>query len=147
MTADDIETLGRRVSDLEATLTQVANDLADLAGAVAPTAGDRGEGVDDVPDLAYPSLNAWVEDYFTVVFARPVGGEVRWCSQWREHAEALTRLEALWRAWETLRLDSNIGIAMWLTNYLDPQLAALTNRAGTFAQCTPDRHAAPAALP
>ena len=82
-----------------------------------------------------------------MVFARPVGGEIRWCSHWAEHPEALTRLEALWRAWETLRLDPNLGIATWLTNYLDPQLVALTSRAGTFAQCTPDRHAGTAPLP
>ena len=88
-----------------------------------------------------------MDEYFTVVFARPVGGEIRWCSHWSEHPEALTRLEALWRAWETLRLDPNLGIATWLTNYLDPQLVALTSRAGTFAQCTPDRHAGTAPLP
>jgi hypothetical protein len=31
-------------------------------------------------------------------------------------------------------------MATWLTNYLDPQLLALMNRAGTFAQCSQDRH-------
>ena len=74
------------------------------------------------------------------MFARSVGGDVRWCSEWRKHPEALTRLEALWRSWEALRLDPNLGIATWLTSYLDPQLVALTSRAGVFAQCTPDRH-------
>jgi len=65
----------------------------------------------------------------------------------QQHAEALTRLEALWRSWETLRLDPNLGIATWLTNYLDPQLAALTSRIGTFAQCTQERHATAAVMP
>lgn len=147
--SDDLETLARRVGDLEATLARVATDAADLAAVVAPvTNGDDGAEADaEVPKPAYRSLETWVDEYFTVVFARPVGGEIRWCSQWGEHPEALTRLEALWRAWETLRLDPNLGIATWLTNYLDPQLVALTSRAGTFAQCTPDRHAGTAALP
>ena len=54
--------------------------------------------------------------------------------------EARLRLEALWRSWEALRLDPALGIATWLTNYADPQLAALLHRSGTFARCTPDRH-------
>src|SRR4051812_29699078 len=98
---DDIDSLMRRLGDLEATVARVANDLADLAVAVVPDT-DRVEGMDEVPQLAYRSLDAWVNDYFTVVFARAVGGEMRWCSQWRDHREALTRLEALWRSWETL---------------------------------------------
>ncbi len=89
---------------------------------------------------AFPSVDAWVDGYFMVVFPRPVGGEHRWCARWREHPEALTRFEALWRSWETLRLDPGLGIATWLTSFLDPQFAALTSRSGTFAACTPDRH-------
>ena len=76
------------------------------------------------------------------LFARSVGGEIRWCNQWQEHPEALTRLEALWRSWEALRLDTALGVATWLTSYLDPQLATLFGRSGTFTQCTPARHVA-----
>jgi hypothetical protein len=43
-------------------------------------------------------------------------------------------------------MDPNLGVVTWLTNYLDPQFAALTTRAGTFDQCTPERHVAPVPL-
>jgi hypothetical protein len=79
-------------------------------------------------------------------FGRPIGGEIRWCAQWREHAEAIGRLEALWRSWEALRLDPGMCMATWLTNYLDPQLAVLLGRGGPFAQCNVDRHERQVAL-
>lgn len=136
--------LALRVDELTAGLAQLAADVEDLACALLPT--DVTLPDDDPPPAekqaqpAYDRLEDWVEQYFLPTFRRPIGGEIRWCTQWTEHPEALTRLEALWRSWETLRLDPNLGIATWLTNYLDPLHAILLNRAGPFAQCTPERH-------
>lgn len=166
-TTDDVTRLAARVDELAAGLNRLAAEVEDLATAILPDPLDaddlsaHGLGPDDerltpgepsLPDGAAPlqpvfdTLEAWVTEYFTVTFARSIGGEIRWCAHWDQHAEAVTRLEALWRSWETLRLDPNLGIATWLTNYLDPQLAALLSRAGTFAQCSPDRHATSVAL-
>jgi len=148
------------LDELHAEITRLRADLDDLTAAVIPTfpqdAGDRfTPGGDDARDAAgaegaetrsaqvepaFDTLQAWVDGYFSVVFTRSVGGEHRWCGQWQDHPEAVTRLEALWRSWEALRLEPNLGIATWLTSFLDPQLAALTSRSGTFAACTPDRH-------
>jgi Domain of unknown function (DUF4913) len=135
-----------QLREIEAQLAGLRAELADLSAAVllGPPANEPQAAVsDEVPEPVHPSVEAWVEDYFCAVFARPVGGEIRWCLQWRDHPEAVTRLEALWRSWEALRLDPNLGVATWLTNYLDPQLAALLSRSGTFARCTSDRHASP----
>ncbi len=107
-------------------------------------------GADDVTAGAspgYADVVAWVAGFFAPTFARPVGGEARWCPRWTEHPEAVYRLEALWRTWEVARHDPRTGAALWLRDHLDPQLAVLLSSRGPFAQCTPLRHEVPAALP
>lgn len=130
------EDLAVRVAELEVRVAQLSNELADvtalmtdglISGAVAPSP-------------RYDSLDDWVREYFAPTFGRPIGGEIRWCAQWREHAEAIGRLEALWRSWEALRLDPALGMATWLTHHLDAQLTVLLGRAGPFSQCSSDRH-------
>ena len=44
---------------------------------------------------------------------------ITWCREWWRHAEAITRLAALWRSWEHLRLDPATGMSVWLPDYLD----------------------------
>ncbi|WP_205704975.1 DUF4913 domain-containing protein [Kineococcus indalonis] len=97
----------------------------------------------------YPDLSAWIRDFFAPTFARAVGGEARWCARWDEHPEAVYRLQALWRTWETSRRDARTGTgtALWLRDHLDPQLAVLLSPRGPFAQCTPTRHEALPPLP
>lgn len=96
---------------------------------------------------AFSALEDWVVEHFAPMYARPLGPAVRWCPQWWDHAEAISRLEALWRSWEAARTDPLRGIATWYRDYLDPQLAILLGTPGPFAQCTPDRHAPVKPLP
>ena len=90
----------------------------------------------------YPNLDSWVQDYFCATFQRPLGGEFRWCSQWREHREAVVRLDALWCSWKALRRDPAVGMSTWFHQFLDPQLGALLAARGPFAQCSPRGHEA-----
>jgi len=61
---------------------------------------------------------------------------VAWCSRWWEHAEAISRLEALWESWEKLRLEPGTGMATWWRDYADPHMAVLTDRnTGPFTKC------------
>ena len=80
---------------------------------------------------------------FVPMFRRPLGGEYRWCCQWWRHAEAITRLTALWHSWEALRLEPGTGMATWLRDHLDHQLTVLLGRGGPFAQCSEDEHIEP----
>ena len=63
--------------------------------------------------------------------------------QWWQHAEAITRLTALWHSWEALRLEPGTGMAIWLREHLDHQLPVLLGRGGPFAQCSEDEHIEP----
>ena len=120
-------------------LDQVVQDFVHPAAGDAPAGADEtGEGEPFEP--RYPSLEQWVGDYFAPMFARPLSPTVRWCAQWWDHAEAISRLEALWRTWEVARLDELRGLATWYRDYLDAQLPVLLGAGGPFAQCTPDRH-------
>jgi hypothetical protein len=91
----------------------------------------------------YQGVEEWVTRQFLPIFRRPLGGEYRWCRQWWQHAEAITRLTALWHAWEALRLQPGTGMATWLREHLDHQLPLLLGRAGPFAQCSEDEHIEP----
>ncbi|NAZ81040.1 DUF4913 domain-containing protein [Kineococcus sp. R8] len=98
-------------------------------------------------DLRASGLDAWVEDYFATTFTRPLGGEWRWCRRWREHPEAVVRLDALWHAFETLRRDPDTGMAVWLRDHLDHHFVILLGSRGPFAQCTAARHELLSSLP
>lgn len=63
-----------------------------------------------------------------------------WCAQWWRHAEAIARLEALWRSWEHLRLDPTTGMSVWLRDHLDHHMTILLSADGPFKGCKCDEH-------
>ena len=107
------------------------------------TGPDSDGGEAPQPQPVYDSVEAWVTGQFLPMYRRPLGGEYRWCSQWWQHAEAITRLTALWHSWEALRLEPGTGMAIWLREHLDHQLTVLLGRGGPFAQCSEDEHIEP----
>ncbi len=102
---------------------------------------------DEPPDPLYASVQDWITAHFLPMYRRPIGGEYRWCRQWWRHAEAITRLTALWQSWEAMRLQPGTGTANWLRDHLDHQLPILLGRSGPFAQCSPDEHVEPRITP
>ena len=99
---------------------------------------------------AYPDVVEWVGGWLVPVVRRiPSPREerraahpVRWCPSWWDHAEAVDRLEACWRAWEAARLPTAgpDALARWWVQVFDPAWSALTRPEGTFEHCGPDRH-------
>jgi hypothetical protein len=145
--------LQARVDSLQTDVTVLGSVLEDLqtgelTGASGPprtpappaAGGDRAAGEPASVEPFYRSLLEFVVEGFAPVYCRPTSPTMRWCPRWWDHAEAIYRLEALWRSWETYRLEPRLGVASWLRDFLDPQLAALTSPTGPFAQCTDDRH-------
>jgi hypothetical protein len=140
-----LDELAARLSRAEQAIA--AHDLALTATPAEPADAASGAAEAAPAEPAFADVQTWVEDYFVLVFGRSVGGEFRWCPRWWDHVEAITRLEALWRTWEHLRLDPQTGIAVWLRDHLDHQLPRLMAPTGPFARCTPDRHEPDRPLP
>ena len=97
----------------------------------------------DAPEPVYYALEDWLTGYFLPMFRRTLGGEYRWCYQWWQHGEAISRLTSLWHAWEMLRLQPGIGIATWYRDHLDHQLPILMGNRGPFYQCSETTHREP----
>jgi hypothetical protein len=97
----------------------------------------------EAPEPVYTAVEDWVIDYFLPMFRRTLGGEYRWCGQWWEHGEAISRLTSLWHAWEVLRLQPGTGIASWYRDHLDHQLPILMGARGPFYQCSETAHREP----
>lgn len=100
----------------------------------------------------FANVSDFVCDYLAQAVERRIAvgatAGLHWCPRWWAHPEALSRLYALWRAWETLRIaDPATGMSIWWRDHLDPHLAVLTSETGPFARCRTDRHTDPNPLP
>ncbi|MFF2277922.1 DUF4913 domain-containing protein [Agromyces sp. NPDC058126] len=85
-----------------------------------------------VPASTYfPDVFTWVEYWLLPHWKRELNA-ARWDARWWEYTEVLSRFEALWRAWEVLRLDGGTGIAVYFRDYLDPAMQVITGRDGPF---------------
>ncbi|HEY0617555.1 MAG TPA: DUF4913 domain-containing protein [Kribbella sp.] len=91
--------------------------------------------MDGEQELFYPHVAAFVGDKLIYLYSRRLGQQFVWCPEWFRHAEALSRLDAIWRAWENLRLDPATGISVWWRDHADPQMSALLDPDGPFAAC------------
>ncbi|MGZ6564499.1 MAG: DUF4913 domain-containing protein, partial [Solirubrobacteraceae bacterium] len=49
--------------------------------------------------------------------------------------EAVARLDALWRAWEHLRLDAATGLSVWFRDHADHHMTVLMAADGPFKGC------------
>jgi len=88
------------------------------------------------PPPAYSGVGEWVSTWLAPKLERDIKRTFQWCPQWWAHPEAVERLESLWRAWETLRLDPGTGMSTWWVDHADPMLAILCNPdVGPFGHC------------
>jgi hypothetical protein len=91
----------------------------------------------DPPPYVYASVVEFVEGYLTLVYRRVVDDTIRvWCPEWWQHAEAVVRLDALWRTWEYYRLDGRTGLSVWLLDHADPHMRQLFDPDGPFHGCS-----------
>ena len=135
----------RRLDELDAHVQRLRRDLEDLASLQTsePVGGSPGVSGPEEPRRSpvFSAADAWVQGFLLPTFQRPFGGELRWCSEWQTHPEAVLRLEAMWRAWEVLTDEDGLGLSVWLLSHFDPSFSVLTSRSGPFARCTGERHA------
>jgi len=143
---DEVTVLGSVLADLRSGDLALPGTTGPSPPPAPPPPNPGGGGDTELVAPFFGSLLEFVVEHFGPVYARNTSPTVRWCASWWDHAEALYRLEVLWRTWELYRLEPRLGIASWLRDYLDPQLRELTSPTGPFASCTADRHSPVKAL-
>jgi hypothetical protein len=134
------------VDELLAPLMPELRKAADEAARQALDESDADAGeegtVEEPPEPYFPNLLAFVTEYLGPMYRRSLSGPgVTWCPEWWNHAEAIARLEALWRAWEFLRLDPHTGMSVWFRDHADHHMSVLLNADGPFKGCKPTAHA------
>ncbi len=125
------------MSDNWATDDWGADDFPERAGVAEPVQdASTDESEPEAPRLYFGSVDEFVRDYLCQVYRRQVGGvNARriWAGRWWQYDEAVIRLEALWRAWEHLRLDPSTGMSVWWRDHADHHMPALFDVDGAFA--------------
>jgi hypothetical protein len=98
---------------------------------------DAAEAAPRAPALFYGSADEFVRKHLRYMYRRPVArpgrGDFRWRAAWWKSEEAISRIEALWRAWESARQDPAAGMSDWWLNHCDRQMAMLLSTSGPFA--------------
>ncbi|MGP5195541.1 DUF4913 domain-containing protein [Arthrobacter rhombi] len=132
----------------------VENEAEELAQAQAQVnPGQSGDtGSDTLPEgqtpLIYDTAEEFLHEQLLPLYNRIIDSRNgKWCSAWFLHAEAVSRRETLWRAWEHLRLDTTTGMSVWWKDHADVHMAVLLSQKGPFHRCDPDRHRTPEPLP
>lgn len=118
------------------------NDAPTAAPDVATPAEKQGE--EKPPELVYGSAEEFLLEQLLPTYVRDVDGRsFKWCIEWYFHPEAVSRVEALWRAWEHLRLDGATGISVWFKDHADHHMAVLMDPRGPFYKCDMQKHRDP----
>jgi hypothetical protein len=133
----------------------VSAEFGDAFGDEEVPATNSGHNTDNPePELVYSSAVEFFVELLAQSYVREVneGAAFAWCPEWYKHPEALIRMEAIWRAWEHLRLEPALGISTWWLNHADPHMRVLMDKEGPFKKCAYDGHKPPrtpglAALP
>ncbi|MFZ2175940.1 MAG: DUF4913 domain-containing protein [Rhodococcus sp. (in: high G+C Gram-positive bacteria)] len=91
----------------------------------------------DEPQLVFGSVEEFVREKLTATYMREVADvpHRNWCPEWWRHTEAISRLEALWRSWEHLRLDPRTGMSVWWRDHADHHMEKLFSSDGPFKHC------------
>lgn len=99
----------------------------------------------ELPEFVYSCVEDWVLNLLAPTIERRLdaagAGTLTWCPEWWRHAEAIARLEALWRAWEVCRDADGESPSRWFWQHCDPMLAVLMDtKVGPMSNCKPDAH-------
>ncbi|MDR7083251.1 hypothetical protein J2X01_002545 [Arthrobacter ginsengisoli] len=98
------------------------------------------------PQLVFGSAEEFLHEQLLPTYVRDVDNRsAKWCMEWYFHPEAVSRVEALWRAWEHLRLDGATGISVWWRDHAD-HMRVLLDPNGPFYNCDKSGHRDPAYL-
>lgn len=83
----------------------------------------------------YGSADEFVREWLSHMYSRQVSGRGSgrvWRADWWRVPEAISRIDALWRSWEHLRLDPATGMSVWWRDHADHHMAVLMDPEGPF---------------
>lgn len=127
---------------------QAAEEVAAAVKSASPTEGTDTGTEQEGPQLVFSTSERFLHELLLPMYIRIIDSRNgTWCRKWFLHAEALSRVDALWRAWEHLRLDGKTGMSVWWKDHADPHMAVLLNPKGPFHECDLERHKDPDPLP
>ncbi len=123
-------------SDWDDHYTATPDEHPPPAGASGTSAKDEREP--NPPTPMFSTLQAWVGEFLAPTITAEFGPGMRWCPQWWRHPEAVSRLEALWRAWETCRVAPDpTAMSTWWRDHADHHLEMLMEGTRSpFRQCS-----------
>ncbi len=143
--AAELEMLAEAIDAVETTFRALPAAAATPAATAQPDTEDPGATAATTFDFTV--LYTWVHIHVATITERKVskgssesGTAVRWCTQWYEHNDAITRLEALRRAWEEHVVQPGAAMSSWYLHHFDPHISLLTSAGGPFFQCSPGHH-------
>jgi hypothetical protein len=110
-----------------------------------PCAGAGEDGKPEkAPELVYGTAEEFLHEQLLPTYVRSVTGKTaKWCIEWYFHPEAVSRVAALWRSWEHLRLDPATGMSVWWRDHADHHMGVLLNPQGQFYNCDMKEHRDP----
>lgn len=90
---------------------------------------------EEVPQTYYCSVDEFVREKLVTSYRRLVGppGAAPVAADWWNYPEAVSWLDALWRAWEHLRLDRVTGAFVWWRDHADHHMRMLLDPQGPFS--------------
>lgn len=114
-----------------------STDVESAVPALEPSASALVDGeapdAETAPTLIYGNVAEFVRDYLRDLHRTGVDGvEVKWAAKFWDYRIALIRLDALWRAWEEMRLDPGTGTSAWLRDHFDHHMPILLSKTGPF---------------
>jgi len=108
----------------------------------AQRANPGGEAADRFVDV-----EDFVAHFLSPTIQRKMGGGAVWCCRWWAHPEAANRLWAMWRGYESARLQAGGSLSRWWVNQVDPHLEVLLDDRGPFSECRKGNHRLSSGLP
>lgn len=122
-------------------MTDGLGDWADTEPDDSPEANEPPTSGEEAPSLVFATVDLFVQEHLASNYRRTlnVQGGHTWCPEWWRHGEAISRLEALWRAWEDLRRDGKTGMSSWWRDHADHHMQILLSTDGPFKGCTPEK--------
>jgi len=113
----------------------MTSDVKEWDDEATPDAAPPAPGSAAEPTLFFGSVDEFVRERLRYTYTRRVGpqGPNRWSAEWWKYPEAISRLDALWRSWEVLRLEPTFGMSVWWRDHADHHMRMLMSPDGPFA--------------